>query len=164
MKNFFNDFKKFISKGNVLDLAVAVVMGNAFTAIVNSLVKSIIMPFICAIFGQNSVADLSFTLNGSNIPYGTFVQAVIDFLLIAFTLFVILRILMNAKGLSNKITKDKPTKAEKQELKAKGINMKDKKAVLEATKELRASKVVKVEPKPTTEQLLADILAEIKSK
>ncbi|MBE6124651.1 MAG: large conductance mechanosensitive channel protein MscL [Erysipelotrichaceae bacterium] len=164
MKKFFSDFKKFISKGNVLDLAVAVVMGNAFTAIVNSLVKSIIMPFICAIFGQNSVADLAFTLNGTPIPYGVFIQAIIDFLLIAFTLFVMLRLLMNAKGLSNKIIKDKPNRSERKELKAMGINLKDRQATLKATKELRESKIVKVESKPTTEQLLSEILAEIKKK
>lgn len=164
MKSFFNDFKKFISRGNVLDLAVAVIMGNAFTAIVNSLVQSIIMPFICAIFGQNSVSDLSFTLNGSKIPYGVFIQAIIDFLLIAFTLFVMLRILMNAKGLSSKIVKEMPNKEEKKELKEKGIDLKNRKVVIEATKELRESKIIKEEPKPTTEQLLTSILEEIKKK
>ena len=91
MRKFLKEFKEFISKGNILDLAVAVVMATTFNAIVSALVNNIIMPFICAIFGKNDVSSLSFTLNNSVITYGVFIQAVIDFLLIAFTLFIVLK-------------------------------------------------------------------------
>lgn len=70
IKNFFIDFKKFISRGNILDLAVAMVVGSAFTAIVTSLVNDIIMPFICAIFGSATVEELYFLVNGAEIYYG----------------------------------------------------------------------------------------------
>ena len=162
MKKFFKEFKAFISKGNVLDLAVGVCMGTAFNAIVNSLVKSIIMPLICAIFGAASVSELAFTLNGTEIPYGVFLQAIIDFLLIAFSLFVVLKIVMGAKGYTTKLVKDKPTKAEKKELKEMGVDMKNRKVVLAETKKLRESKVVVTAPKPTSEQLLESILEELK--
>lgn len=162
MRKFFREFKAFISKGNVLDLAVGVCMGTAFNAIVNSLVKSIIMPLICAIFGAASVAELSFTLNGTAIPYGVFLQAIIDFLLIAFSLFVVLKIVMGAKGYTTKMIKANPTKAEKKELKEMGVDMKNRKVVLAETKKLRESKVVVTAPKPTSEQLLESILEELK--
>ena len=162
MKKFFKEFKAFISRGNVLDLAVGVCMGTAFNAIVNSLVKSIIMPLICAIFGASSVAKLSFFINGSEIFYGTFLQAIIDFLLIAFSLFIVLKIVMSAKGYSTKIIKSQPTKAERKELKAMGVDMKNRKVVLAETKKLRESKVVVTAPKPTSEQLLGEILEELK--
>lgn len=67
IKQFFIDFKKFISRGNVLDLAVALVVGTAFTKIVSSLVNDLIMPLICAIFGTATVDQLYFTLNGAQI-------------------------------------------------------------------------------------------------
>lgn len=72
IKNFFKDFKKFISRGNILDLAVALVVGTAFTSIVTSLVNDIIMPFICAIFGTATVDELFFVVNGAEIYYGRF--------------------------------------------------------------------------------------------
>ena len=164
MKKFFKDFKAFISKGNVLDLAIAVVMGSAFSAIVNSLVKNIIMPLICSIFGQANVSDLCFYINGTPIGYGVFLQAIIDFLLIAITLFLVLKAVMGAKGFSTKLIRSQPTKAERKELKELGIDMKNRKLVLAETKKLRESKIVPETPKPTTEQLLADILSELKKK
>lgn len=85
------EFKEFIMRGNVLDLAVGMVMGSAFTAIVNALVDSIIMPFIAGLSGQSSVKNLSVSFNGSPIMYGQFLQAVIDFLLIALVLFTVIK-------------------------------------------------------------------------
>lgn len=85
------EFKEFIMRGNVLDLAVGMVMGSAFTAIVNALVDSIIMPFIAGLSGQSSVENLSVSFNGSPIMYGQFLQAVIDFLLIALVLFTVIK-------------------------------------------------------------------------
>ncbi|MBS2961597.1 large conductance mechanosensitive channel protein MscL [Actinocrinis puniceicyclus] len=76
-------FKDFIMRGNVVELAVAVVMGAAFGAIVNALVSDIIMPLITAIFGKPNYGDLVFTVHKSRILYGSFITAVIQFLLIA---------------------------------------------------------------------------------
>lgn len=83
----WKEFKEFIMRGNVIDLAVGLVMGSAFTAIVNALVDSIIMPFIAGISGNASVEALAFSFNGAEIAYGTFLQAIIDFVLIAAVLF-----------------------------------------------------------------------------
>ena len=163
IKKFFQDFKAFITKGNVLDLAVAVIVGGAFNKIVTSLVNDLLMPLICSIFGKATVSDLAFYINGTAIHYGSFLQAIIDFILIAFILFLILKAVMGAKGFTTKLVKSQPTRAEKKELKAQGVNMKDRKAVHEALVALRASKVVVAEPKPTTEELLTQILAELKN-
>lgn len=89
---FLKDFKTFISKGNVLHLAVAFIMGIAFNAIVQSLVNDIIMQFIAAIFGQADFSALSFDVNGTPIFYGRLIMALINFLLIAFTLFIIVKV------------------------------------------------------------------------
>lgn len=83
MKKLFKEFKEFVSKGNVLDLAVAVVMGSAFGKIVFSLVDNIIMPLFGILVGQN-FASLSVDINGSPLAYGLFIQAVVDFIIIAF--------------------------------------------------------------------------------
>lgn len=85
------EFKEFIMRGNVIDLAVGLVMGSAFTAIVNALVENIIMPFIAGLSGSASVEDLAFSFNGSPIEYGLFLQAIIDFLLIALVLFLVIK-------------------------------------------------------------------------
>lgn len=87
----WEEFKEFIMRGNVVDLAVGLVMGSAFTAIVNGLVEGIIMPFIAALSGNASVEDLIFTVNGTAIQYGVFLQAIIDFLLISVVLFLAIK-------------------------------------------------------------------------
>jgi large conductance mechanosensitive channel len=81
------DFRKFIMRGNVVDLAVAVVIGAAFGAIVTALVKDLVTPLIAAIGGQHDFSGLYFTLNGSRLLYGDFLNAVISFLLIAGVIF-----------------------------------------------------------------------------
>jgi large conductance mechanosensitive channel len=81
------DFRKFILRGNVVDLAVAVVIGAAFGAIVTALVKDLVTPLIAAIGGQHDFSGLYFTLNGSRLLYGDFLNAVISFLLIAGVIF-----------------------------------------------------------------------------
>jgi len=81
------DFRKFILRGNVVDLAVAVVIGAAFGAIVTALVKDLVTPLIAAIGGQPDFSHLTFTINGSKFLYGDFVNAVISFLLIAAVIF-----------------------------------------------------------------------------
>jgi large conductance mechanosensitive channel len=90
------EFKQFILRGNVVDLAVAVVIGAAFGAIVTSLVTNIITPLIAAIFGQPDFSGLSFTLNGSEILYGAFLNSVIAFLIIATVIFFAVVKPMNA--------------------------------------------------------------------
>lgn len=89
----WKEFKDFIMRGNVVELAVGLVMGSAFTAIVNALVDSIIMPFIAGLTGNASVEELAISFNGSPIHYGVFLQAVIDFLLIAVVLFFAIKAL-----------------------------------------------------------------------
>lgn len=165
IKNFFNDFKKFISRGNILDLAVAMVVGSAFTAIVTSLVNDIIMPFICAIFGSATVEELYFLVNGAEIYYGKFIQAIINFLLVALVLFIVLRLVMNASNAFKRTLSEYPTKEEKKQLKELGIKTKNKKELIEATKELREkNKPAPVPPKPTQEELLTQILEELKKQ
>lgn len=91
----WKEFKEFIMRGNILDLAIGVVMGAAFTAIVNSLVDSIIMPIVTSLTGNASVEDLSVQIGSATMNYGAFIQAVIDFLIIALILFLVV------KGLNN---------------------------------------------------------------
>ena len=92
------EFKEFISKGNVMDMAVGIIIGGAFTAIVTSLVESILMPIIGAISGGKSVADMSIMVGNAAIGYGAFIQAIIDFLLVALVLFLILKAFNKAKS------------------------------------------------------------------
>lgn len=87
----FKEFREFINRGNVIDLAVAVVMGAAFTAIVNSLVEDIIMPLIGVFLGGIDFSTLSLTFGEAQIAYGNFIQAIINFLLIALVLFFMVR-------------------------------------------------------------------------
>lgn len=82
------DFKKFILRGNAVDLAVAVVIGAAFGAVVTSLVKDMLTPLIAAIAGQPDFSRLSFTVNNSQFLYGSFLNAVISFLSIAVVVFL----------------------------------------------------------------------------
>ena len=89
-------FKKFLFRGNVVDLAVAVVMGAAFGAVVSSLVANIFTPLIAAIVGKPDFSALSVTINNSKIMYGTFINAVISFLLIAIAVYFFIAAPMNA--------------------------------------------------------------------
>ncbi len=85
------DFRDFMLRGNVLDLAVAVVIGVAFNAVVNSLVNDILMQLISAVFGEANFNALTFTVNGGIIYYGRFITALVNFLIIAATLFVVIK-------------------------------------------------------------------------
>lgn len=78
-----SDFKQFLLRGNVVDLAVAVVIGVAFTAVVTAVVQGLVTPLIAAIFGSNNFSDLTFTINGSTFFYGSVLNALISFLTIA---------------------------------------------------------------------------------
>ena len=100
VKSFFAEFKEFISRGNVIDLAVGVIIGGAFTSIVNSLVKDIIMPFIGWIFGGIDFTSLKYVITPGTeeipeaaIYYGNFIQNVVNFLLVAVVIFMMIRLI-----------------------------------------------------------------------
>jgi len=148
MKKFFEDFKKFITRGNVVDMAVGVIVGSAFTAIVNSLVKDVIMPFIGWVTGSRDMTALNIlvrpeVLNAAGevekaaitIGFGTLLATVVDFLLVALVVFFIVKASNRAK------------------------------AMAEAAKKQEEEEPAPEEPAgPTTEELLAEILAELKKQ
>lgn len=88
-----NEFKKFAMRGNVIDLAVGVIIGGAFGKIVSSLVADIIMPIIAMIIGKVNVSDLAY----GSVKYGVFIQSIIDFLIIAFSIFMFIKFLSRFK-------------------------------------------------------------------
>ncbi len=111
MKKFWEDFKKFASKGNVIDMAVGVVIGSAFGKIVSSFVADVITPFISLLTGSVNLTDLKLVLRHAvldsdgnavkaevALTYGNFIQSIIDFLIIALSIFLFLRIVMNMKN------------------------------------------------------------------
>lgn len=187
IKKFFKDFKAFISRGNILDLAVGVIIGAAFSAIVTAFTDKIIMPLInwalAAITGGKGFEG-AYTILGKPvyvdpdaaikvvdwtktiyIDWGAFITAILNFLIVAMVLFLILRAVMNAKGLSGKMKEGLPTSEEKKQLKEQGVNMRDRKAVIAATAELREKNKPAPEPaKPTQEELLTNILEELKKQ
>lgn len=114
MKKFWKEFKAFISRGNILDMAVGVIVGGAFSKIVTSLVNDIIMPLIAMAMGGKSMSGLCLVLNGEPLyladgsenpaalvwHYGNFIQTIIDFLIIALCVFLFVRLMMRASKLS----------------------------------------------------------------
>lgn len=205
MKNFFAEFKKFITRGNVVDMAVGVIVGSSFTAIVNALSNNILKPLInyllALIFGANSLSEVyTFLQRGYKdvldeagnvigqeldlaqsiyIDWGAFINAIINFFLIALVLFTIVKIFNGVRdsqkswvdGLDDHI----PDKAERKEMKKRGIKMSDKAAVAafyaEKAAAIEAEKAAAEEKarqerlaNPTTEDLLKAILAEIKKE
>jgi large conductance mechanosensitive channel len=91
----FREFREFINRGNVMDLAVAVIIGAAFGAIVTSLVNDIIMPIVGALIGGVNFAGLAVKVGDAVITYGNFIQAVVNFLIIAYVIFLLVRTLNN---------------------------------------------------------------------
>ncbi len=87
-----NEFKEFISRGNVVDMAVGVIIGGAFGKIVTSLVNDILMPLIGTILGGLNFYDLTIKVNDATIAYGSFIQAIVDFLIIAFCIFMMIKL------------------------------------------------------------------------
>jgi len=90
-KGFFHEFKEFIARGNVLDMAVGVIIGGAFSAITTSLINDIIMPLLGILTGSISFAALSVTVGDAVITYGNFIQAVLNFLVMALVVFCIVK-------------------------------------------------------------------------
>ena len=209
MKNFFAEFKKFITRGNVVDMAVGVIVGSSFTAIVNGLSNFILKPlvnwFLALILGADTLSEcFTFLKKGYKdvlddagnvigkeidltqsiyIDWGSFINAVINFFIIAFVLFVIVKIFNkfreDRQELKESIAKKTLNRAERKELRAAGVNVRDKKAVeayyaeqKRLADEKAASDAAAVaekarldrEANPTTEDLLKKILAELKNK
>ena len=145
MKKFFEEFKTFITKGNVLDMAVGVIVGGAFGAITSSLVGNVITPLLAWLFGAPNTDALNITLRAADeaagteaivLGLGTFVGAIINFLVIALVLFSVIKAFNKARELAEaKLKKEEEEAAAEPE-----------------------------EPKPTTEELLTAILEELKSK
>ena len=219
MKKFFSEFKKFITRGNVMDMAVGVIVGGAFTAIVNGLSNFILKPIInyiiALILGANTLSELFTFLKAVPavdeagapildeagkqvmdltqsiyIDWGSFINAIINFLIIAFVLFTIVKIFNRFKeehdeftakmGEFNTMIQDKHLdRHERKELRAAGVDPRDKEAVAEYfinKKKLAEEKAaadaaaaaekarLEREANPTTEDLLKQILAELKNK
>ena len=150
MKKFFKEFKEFISRGNVMDMAVGVIIGGAFSAIVTALTNHILMPIInwllLLITGGNGLdavytylkkvettEGVIDTANSIFIDWGAFITAIINFVLIALVLFMIIKAINTVAKANEKLKTDvkenKLTKKEKAELKANGVNIKDRTAI-----------------------------------
>ena len=198
MKKFFGEFKKFIMRGNVLDMAVGVIVGGAFTAIVNGLSNFVLKPIInwllALILGKGTLSEVYTFLgtpatkvdeagktvidlaNSFYIDWGSLINAIINFLIIAFVLFTIVKVINNSKENNDKIkgefAKNYLDKNERKELKAAGVSIKDKAAVKayfeeKAKKEAEAAEASKKAEEekaaaerlanPTTEDLLKQI-------
>lgn len=201
MKKFFSEFKKFITRGNVVDMAVGVIVGSSFTAIVNGLSNNILKPVInwllAIILGADSLSNVHTVLlpgykedgvtvdlaESIYIDWGAFINSVINFFLVAFVLFTIVKIINGVRDGQTKwlkrLERGKLTGADRKELKARGIKRTDivairayieeKLARVEAEAKAKAeaeaeAKRREAEANPTAEKLLAEILAELKNK
>jgi len=161
VKKFFGEFKKFITRGNIVDMAVGVIVGSAFTAIVTALTNSIIKPFINWILAMitgggdlssiytflkkvyttdangEKVVDLT---NSIYINWGDFIVKILDFLIIAFVIYTMVKIINKSREYMHKaaarIEDAYPNRKERKELKKRGVNLKDRKAVQEGLKQL----------------------------
>lgn len=109
------EFKEFISRGNVLDLAVGVIVGTAFSNIVTSLVNNIFTPILGVFFGGIDFSSLKFTIGDANIMYGSFIQSVIDFLITAICIFIIVKIVNRINNDLHKLTKKEEEEKKEEE-------------------------------------------------
>ena len=207
MKKFFAEFKKFITRGNVIDMAVGVIVGSSFTAIVNGMSNFILKPIInkllSLIFDANSLSELYTFLTRVDkdvldeagnvigkeadlaqsiyIDWGAFINAVINFFIVALVLFTIVKMInklrADQKAFSERLADLTLDRNERKELKKAGVNVKDKQAIKEyfENKKKAAEKAAEEEKKaaeekarqerlnnPTTEDLLKDILIELR--
>ena len=145
MKKFFEEFKTFITKGNVMDMAIGVIIGGAFGAITSSLVKDVITPLLAFIFNSPNPDALNITLRAATeekeaivLGLGTFLGTIVNFLVIALVLFSVIKAMNKARELAEKARKKEEEEA--------------------------AAAAEPEEPKPTTEELLGAILEELKKK
>ncbi len=144
LKSFANEFKEFIAKGNVLDMAVAVIIGGAFGKIVTSLVNDIIMPAVGILTGKVNFADLKYVITAADeaagvaesaICWGAFIQNIVDFLIVALCIFIMLKIVLGMKTKLEALKKKEEEEANAEE-----------------------------PPKPTSEALLTEIRDLLKNK
>lgn len=112
IKSEISEFKKFISRGNVVDMAVGVIVGGAFGKIVTSLVNDVLMPVIGIVLGGLDFSSLSIKINDAVIMYGSFIQTVVDFLIISFCIFIMVKLFEKFK-FEEKKEKEKVKKPEK---------------------------------------------------
>lgn len=153
MRNFIEEFKKFITRGNVLDMAVGVIVGSSFTAIVNALSNNILKPFInfllALVFGANSLSEVYTFLkiaetvaedgtktvdlaNSIYIDWGAFINAIINFFIVAFVLFCIVKLMNRLRDDTDALRKDSISlRSAEREMKKLGINVNDEMAVAE---------------------------------
>lgn len=110
-KSFINEFKQFIKKGNVMDMAVGVIIGSAFGKIVTSIVDDILMPLLGIIIGGIDFSNLSLKIGDATIKYGLFINNVINFLIIAFCIFIIVK-LFNKVSKKKEKTEEPPKKSD----------------------------------------------------
>ena len=203
MKKFFTEFKTFITRGNVVDMAVGVIVGGAFTAIVNGMSNFILKPFtnylLALVLGAKDLSECYTMLkpayvineagvatseldlaNSIYIDWGSFINSIINFILVAFVLFVIVKIIHKAraehKEFNDNVAKIKLSKEQKKEIKAAGIKRRDREAVKAyfaekkrladeaAAAEAEAAAAAERAANPTTEDLLKLILAELQNK
>ena len=207
MKKFFSEFKTFITRGNVIDMAVGIIVGSSFTAIVNGMSNFILKPIInkllSLIFDANSLSELYTFLTRVDkdvldeagnvigkeadlaqsiyIDWGAFINAVINFFIVALVLFTIVKMInklrADQKAFSERLADLTLDRNERKELKKAGVNVKDKQAIKEyfENKKKAAEKAAEEEKKaaeekarqerlnnPTTEDLLKDILIELR--
>lgn len=185
MKKFFTEFKTFITRGNVIDMAVGVIVGSSFTAIVNALSNNILKPFInwllAVLFGANSLSEVYTFLKVAYdadgvldltqsiyIDWGAFINAVINFFLIAIVLFTIVKLANGLRDGKKKLAEGKIAPEDRKAMRAQGVKLRDKEAVaayfaekarLEEEAKLAEEEAARKEREanPTTEDLLKEI-------
>lgn len=113
MKKFISEFKEFISRGSVIDMAVGIIIGSAFTAIVTSLVNDIITPIVGMICAGVNVAELSVTVGSATLKYGAFLQAILNFLITAFVIFCFIKMINAARDKMSRKKKEEPAEEAK---------------------------------------------------
>ncbi len=112
MKGIVKEFRDFISRGNVIDLAVGVIIGGAFGKIVSSLVDNILMPLIGILLGGIDFTNLSVKIKDATINYGLFIQNVIDFIIVAFCVFLLVKFINKLSSISDRKKKKEEKKEE----------------------------------------------------
>jgi len=201
MEKFVGEFKKFITRGNILDMAVGIIVGSAFTAIVNSLSNNILKPFInyviALVFDAESLSEIYTFLkraekvdeatgesvvdlaNSIYIDWGAFLNAIINFLLIAIVLFSIVKVINTIKEGNAELKKSRISRADRKAMKARGIKLRNREAVKAyfAEKEKKAAEEkaaaeaaakekarLEREANPTSEDLLKKIITILETK
>ena len=111
IKKGVSDFKQFISRGNVVDMAVGVIVGGAFGKIVTSLVNDILMPIVGVFLGGLNFTNLSVKVGNASIAYGNFIQTIVDFLIVAFCIFLMIKLFERFKKKEDKV-EEEPKKSD----------------------------------------------------